>query len=57
MRLKSWRRPELASMADARQPSSGWPQAGYTSFAYRLAHLGLPRPISVAGLCVMFYLT
>jgi hypothetical protein len=34
----------------------GWRQAGLSSFAYRLAHLTLPRPMAVAGVFLMFYL-
>jgi len=35
---------------------TGWLQAGFSSFAYRLAHLALPRPLSVLGVFVLFYL-
>ena len=34
----------------------GWRQAGFGSFAYRLAHLAIPRGPVVAGLCLVFYL-
>ena len=34
----------------------GWLQAGVLSFAYRLAHLALPRSIVVASLSLIFYL-
>lgn len=36
--------------------SSRWLQAGFKSFAYRLAHLALPRPAIVAAVAVLFYL-
>jgi hypothetical protein len=32
-----------------------WRQAGFSGFAYRLAHLSLPRPLTVAGICLAFY--
>ena len=35
---------------------SGWQQAGFDSFAYRLAHLALPRPLILAAVAVFFYL-
>lgn len=33
-----------------------WSQAGFSSFAYRLAHLSPPRPVSVLGVVLLFYL-
>jgi hypothetical protein len=30
-------------------------QAGFSSFAYRLAHLALPRPVATAAAVVLFY--
>jgi hypothetical protein len=37
------------------EPSrSGWLQAGFVSFAYRLAHLRAPRPLVFAGLVLAF---
>jgi hypothetical protein len=36
--------------------SSRWLQAGFKSFAYRLAHLALPRPAMIAAVAAMFYL-
>jgi hypothetical protein len=33
----------------------GWLQAGFSSFAYRLAHLYLPRPVAVLAACLLFY--
>ena len=38
------------------QRHSGWPQAGLKSFAYRLAHLALPRPLTIAAVAALFYL-
>ena len=35
---------------------SGWQQAGFDSFAYRLAHLALPRPLTLAAIAALFYL-
>lgn len=35
---------------------SGWQQAGFDSFAYRLAHLALPRPLTLAAIVTLFYL-
>lgn len=34
----------------------GWLQAGFFGFAYRLAHLSLPRPLVMAALTVFFYI-
>jgi hypothetical protein len=36
--------------------SSRWLQAGFKSFAYRLAHLALPRPAIIAAVAALFYL-
>lgn len=36
--------------------SDGWPRAGFSSFAYRLAHLSLPRPFLICGVSLAFYL-
>ena len=33
-----------------------WQQAGLTSFAYRLAHVALPRPLAIIGTFLLFYL-
>jgi hypothetical protein len=44
---------ETSSLA---QRNSGWPQAGLKSFAYRLAHLAFPRPLTVAAVATLFYL-
>jgi hypothetical protein len=34
---------------------SGWLQAGLNSFAYRLAHLAVPRPLAVLVAAAIFY--
>ena len=42
---------------DHRAPrDSGWQQAGFDSFAYRLAHLAFPRPLMLAAIAALFYL-
>ena len=56
MRVGSRGSAEHASPLYVRQSSTGWRQAGFPSFAYRLAHLGLPWPITVMGMFVIFYL-
>ena len=38
------------------QRHSGWSQAGLNSFAYRLAHLALPRPLLISMVAALFYL-
>ena len=38
-------------------PRHGWPQAGFKSFAYRLAHLRAPQAALVSALSVIFFLT
>jgi hypothetical protein len=35
----------------------GWRQAGFSSFAYRLAHLRMSRGLALAGTAMAFYLT
>ena len=35
--------------------STGWQQAGFVSFAYRLAHLTVPRGRLLAVLFTLFY--
>ena len=35
---------------------SGWQQAGFNSFPYRLAHLALPRPLILTAIAALFYL-
>lgn len=34
----------------------GWVQAGFNSFAYRLAHLCVSRSVAVIGFSLVFYL-
>ena len=34
----------------------GWLQAGFSSFAYRLAHFAVPRGVAAFGLFLTFYL-
>ena len=34
----------------------GWLQAGFGSFAYRLAHLRIPRGAAIGGLTLLFLL-
>lgn len=38
------------------QFNSGWLQAGFSSLAYRLAHLRLPSPAVVLGVSLVFFL-
>lgn len=33
-----------------------WLQAGLTGFAYRLAHLTLPKPVAFVGTALLFYM-
>ncbi|MDB5505649.1 MAG: hypothetical protein JWR75_287 [Devosia sp.] len=41
---------------DASAPiSTGWQQAGFVSFAYRLAHLTVPRGQLLSALFALFY--
>ena len=56
MRAAVGRRTEFATESVAQGPSRRWLQAGFTSIAYRLAHLTLPRlPVLLATITV-FYL-
>ena len=34
----------------------GWLQAGFSSFAYRLAHLSVPRLTVVSAMALLFFL-
>ena len=36
---------------------SGWLQAGLKSSAYRLAHLALPRPLTLGLVALLFYIS
>jgi hypothetical protein len=56
MRVEFGRLAEPAGGAVARDLSTGWLRAGFSGFAYRLAHLALPRPVSVMGVVLVFYL-
>ncbi len=42
--------------AVAQYQSSRWLQAGFSSFAYRLAHLTLPRAAATCAAAVVFLL-
>lgn len=56
MRALSDRRVAYLSIGkNARQPLE-WQQAGFSSFAYRLAHLFVPRSALMAGVAFAFYL-
>ena len=46
--------PGLASVSEYLRP--GWLQAGFSSFAYRLAHLRAPRSMLIGVLCVVFFI-
>ncbi len=35
---------------------SGWQQAGFDSFAYRLAHLSVSRSVTVVAVALLLYL-
>jgi hypothetical protein len=52
-----FRRRAPASKPKSRTTVTGWRLAGFSGLAYRLANLGLPRPLSVAGVFLLFYLT
>jgi hypothetical protein len=52
MRAVSARRPALSGPATAHL--DWWPQAGL-SFAYRLAHLSVLRPVTVCAVALAFY--
>jgi hypothetical protein len=45
--------PEVGFRA---QRHDGWLQAGLKSSAYRLAHLVLPRPLTIVAVAALFYL-
>ena len=55
MRALAGRRTELATEKAARSLSNRWLQAGFTSFAYRLAHLTLPRSLALLSISALFY--
>lgn len=56
MRAASDRRFAYQSVGQGARQNTEWLQAGISSFAYRLAHLALPRPALVAGLSVALFL-
>ena len=56
MRAAVGRRTEFATERSARSLSNRWLQAGFTSFAYRLAHLTLPRSAAILSISALFYL-
>jgi hypothetical protein len=41
--------------AEPLRPSHRWLQAGFSSFAYRLAHLAIARPLATAAAVLFFY--
>jgi hypothetical protein len=55
MRAVPGRLSTLRSTGSSRR-EYGWRQAGSSSFAYRLAHLSLPRGVASFGLILTFYL-
>jgi hypothetical protein len=55
MRAGSRRSSEYFLATDVSQFAIGWLQAGFSSFAYRLAHLIVPRPIAIIGVGALFY--
>ena len=54
MRAGSASRIEPGSVGAFAYPRLGWRQAGFVSFAYRLAHLSVARPLAFAGLFLVF---
>lgn len=55
MRAAEASRIEPASVRVAQFMRLGWLQAGFSSFAYRLAHLIVPHPVAIIGVGVLFY--
>jgi len=49
-------RSEHISSPQTEASAIEWQQAGLTSFAYRLAHVALPRPLAIIGTLLLFYL-
>ncbi len=47
-------RIEPQSVSALAYPRLGWRQAGFVSFAYRLAHLRVARPLAVGALSLLF---
>ncbi|VAW13626.1 hypothetical protein MNBD_ALPHA11-1221 [hydrothermal vent metagenome] len=56
MRKLSAGRVEYQATSFFRILTTRWMQAGVFSFAYRLAHLSVPRPGVLFSLSLMFYL-
>ena len=54
MRISLASRIEPLSAAANEYSRLGWLQAGFSSFAYRLAHLRLPRYAVLGALSVLF---
>jgi len=55
MRAGLRRSSEYFDVTDAPPFAIGWLQAGFSSFAYRLAHLIVPHPVAIIGVGVLFY--
>jgi len=55
MRAGLRRSSEYFDATDVPPFAIGWLQAGFSSFAYRLAHLIVPRPVAIIGVGVLFY--
>jgi hypothetical protein len=55
MRVALWRDPKQVSSPRQQASAIELRQAGFSSLAYRLAHLDLPWPVTVAGISVLFY--
>ena len=56
MRAGPASRIEPVSAVAFELPLLGWLQAGFGSFAYRLAHLRVQRPAVLGALAVLFFL-
>ena len=56
MRASSASRIEPLSGRVFESSGLGWLQAGFSSFAYRLAHLHLAWPVAVGSLSLLFFL-
>jgi hypothetical protein len=57
MRASPGRRVEYPIETAARGMRVQWLQAGFTGFAYRLAHLTLHRPVVLLSIASLFYLS
>jgi hypothetical protein len=53
--MRHVRSRSVAYSRGPRRAFYGWLQAGFSSFAYRLAHLYLPRPAAAVGALLLFY--